>query len=176
MDIKFDSRNEIWKPIKGYENIYNVSNCGNVYSYRLKRNLKLSTDKIGYVRIGLQKTNRKDVKLFYVHRLVAEAFIPNKEEKPFINHKDENKQNNCVDNLEWCTHKENMNYGTRNERIGKANKNSIYFSKKVKCITTGEIFESMNEAFRKTGIWTTNIAKCCNGKRKTAGGLQWQIL
>lgn len=175
-EIKFDKRSEIWRPIKGYENIYDVSNYGNVYSHRLKRNLKLSTDKLGYIRIGLQKTNRKDVRKFYVHRLVAEAFIPNKDDKSFINHKDENKKNNCVNNLEWCTHKENMNYGTRNKRIALANKNSIYLSKKIKCITTGEIFDSMNDAFRRTGVWRPNITKCCNGERKTAGGLKWQIL
>ena len=167
---------EIWKPIKNFEGIYDVSNLGNVYSYRLKRNLKLSVDKIGYVRICLQKTNRKDAKRYYVHRLVAEAFIQNIKNKQFINHKDENKTNNCIDNLEWCTAKENMNYGTRNKRIGLSNKNSVYFSKKIKCIDTNIVYPSMSEASRQTGICLPNICKCCKGERKVAGGYKWELI
>lgn len=179
MAIKYDKRNkiqEIWKPIKNYEGIYDVSNFGNVYSYRLKRNLKLSKDKIGYIRIGLQKINRTDVKLFYVHKLVAQAFIPNPLNKPFINHKDENKANNNVNNLEWCTIQENINYGTRNERIGKSNTNSIYFSKKVMCIDTKQIYPSLSEASRQTGIPISNISKCCSGTRRIAGGYKWATI
>lgn len=167
---------EIWRPIKDYEGLYDVSNLGNVYSYRLKRNLKLSKDKIGYIRIGLQKTDRKDVKLFYVHRLVAQAFIPNIENKPFINHKDENKQNNNVFNLEWCTIEENMNYGTRNKRIGKSNKNSVYFSKKIRCIDTNTIYPSISEASRQTKIPSSNICKCYKGEREIAGGYKWELI
>lgn len=167
---------EIWKPIKNFEGLYDISNKGNIYSHRKKRNLILSLEKNGYVRVGLQKTNRKDVRFFYVHRLVAEAFIPNIENKPFINHKDENKQNNNVSNLEWCTTKENMNYGTRNERIGNKNKNSLYFSKKIRCIDTNTIYPSISEASRQTKIPSSNICKCYKGERKVAGGYKWELI
>lgn len=171
--VKFDKEER--RPIKGYEGLYSVSNLGNVYSFRLNRNLELSKDKSGYVRIGLQKKTRKDVRLLFVHRLVAEAFIDNVEGKPFVNHRDENKSNNRVDNLEWCTHLENVNYGTRNSRIGNSNRNSKYFSKRVVCTSTNVVYESMKEASRKTGVFVGNISNCCNGKRKTAGGFKWAI-
>ena len=175
-DIKFDKKQEIWKPVKGFEGLYEVSNIGNVYSHRLKRNLMLSADKLGYIRIGLERTNRKDIKNFYVHRLVANAFIENPHNKPFINHKDENKKNNSVENLEWCTHKENMNYGTRNNRISINNKNHPCRSKKVICLNTGVVYPSIMEAQRKTLVWATNIYKCCINERKSAGGYKWQMI
>lgn len=174
-DIKFDTK-EKWKPVKGFEGIYEVSNIGNVYSHRLKRKLKLSLDNIGYVRIGLCKTNRYDMKFVYVHRIVADAFIDNPLKKQFINHKDENKNNNCIENLEWCTHKENMNSGTRNKRISMHNKNHKCRSKKVVCVNTGIEYPSIMEAQRKTKIWASNIYKCCINERKSAGGYKWQMI
>ena len=162
---------EIWKDIPGYENLYQVSSYGNVRSlnYRNKHithNLKLYLDKHGYYRVDLHKNGK--IEKWLVSRLVATVFIPNPHNLPQVNHKDENKTNNNVKNLEWCTNEYNHNYGTRNERVGKS------LSKKVICITTGEIFNSMREACRKYNIHTGSMTECCQGKRKTAGGYKWE--
>lgn len=106
---------EIWKPIKGYEGLYEVSSLGNVKSLRRNVFLKPGRKESGYLIVSLYKHNSG--KNFYVHRLVAEAFIPNPDNLPIINHKDEVKTNNCVDNLEWCDYKYNNSFGTRIERM-----------------------------------------------------------
>lgn len=115
---------EIWKPVVGYEGLYEVSSYGRVRSLdrydRMNRFcegriLKLCANRLGYLKAGLCSNDKK--KQYLVHRLVAEAFIPNPNNLPIINHKDENPSNNNVDNLEWCTAKYNSNYGTRNDRI-----------------------------------------------------------
>ena len=117
---------EIWKDIEGYEGCYQVSNLGRVKS--LDRNVKgnksnyIRTGKIlspkthrnGYLVVGLC-TDRK-IKMYYIHRLVAQAFLPNLDRLPQVNHKDENKTNNNVENLEWCSAEYNTNYGTANDR------------------------------------------------------------
>lgn len=120
---------EIWKDISGFEGRYMVSNLGRVKSvWKLKTKvgepdryrdsvMKLSTTKRGYTRISLKKEGLKN---YPVHRLVALAFIPNPHNLPFINHKDENPSNNCVDNLEWCTPKYNAIYGTAKRRCSRA--------------------------------------------------------
>lgn len=128
---------EVWKDVKDYEGLYQVSNLGNVKSleryahtsntrynkHRLLREriLKPGKNKDGYSVVVLRKDCKG--KSYYIHRLVAEAFLPNPHNLPEINHKDENKENNHVDNLEWCTHIYNGNYGTinirkRNQRLG----------------------------------------------------------
>lgn len=125
MENKF----EIWKEINGYEN-YMISNLGNVLSIMnvsIKRNskikgkvfrkLKITTDSCGYSRVSLYKNGI--AKAYKVHRLVAEAFIPNYRNLPQVNHKDENKKNNRADNLEWCNSLYNNNYGTRNKKVAK---------------------------------------------------------
>lgn len=186
---------EIWKPVVEYEGLYEVSNLGNVYSYKSDRNLKQSKDSNGYIRISLYKDGKATGTL--VHRLVAEAFIPNPNNYPIINHKDENPSNNDVENLEWCTYEYNNNYGTRNKRISEANKgaNSPYYGKKLSketrykmkknhadvsgskhpgakpiiCVTTGEIFGYVRAAENKYKICRSDICKCCKGKLKHAG-------
>ena len=115
----------IWRDIPGYEGLYQVSNDGKVRSLNYnhtgkKQILKQYTNKEGYKRIALSKNNK--LKWYLVHRLVALAFIPNPNNWPQVNHKDENKANNYVNNLEWMSHKDNCNYGTRNERHSKAMK------------------------------------------------------
>ena len=96
---------EIWKDIKDYEGLYQISNKGRVYSYRTNKFLSICYTSKGYQIVGF-KINGKQV-MKQIHRLVAESFIENPENKPCVNHKDGNKENNCVDNLEWCTYSEN---------------------------------------------------------------------
>lgn len=113
---------EIWVDITGYEGLYQISNLGRVKSLekkaglsnRKEKILKQHLDKDGYVKVYLCKNSK--VRFLSVHRLIAEAFIPNPNDLPQINHKDENKQNNKIENLEWCSCKYNINYGTRTIR------------------------------------------------------------
>lgn len=157
---------EEWKEIEGYEGLYEVSNLGRVKSlkYGKERILKAGKDGCGYMLVNLCKEGK--MKMFRIHRLVAAAFIPNPQNLPEINHIDENKENNCSDNLEWCDRKYNINHGTRNERI----------SKRVLCEETGEIFPSTHEVERKLGFAQTHISDCCLGKYKTCGGFHWRYV
>ena len=115
---------EEWRPIEGYEGLYEVSNTGRVRSldkydsmnrFLRGRILRLFTDGLGYLRAQLYSNSKR--KSFLVHRLVAQAFIPNPDNLPQVNHRDENPSNDNVDNLEWCDGKYNVNYGTRIDRI-----------------------------------------------------------
>ena len=112
---------EEWRPIEGYEGLYEVSNTGRVRSvdrfyYRLHKGKVLSPtkDRYGYLTVTLNCNGKS--KTIKIHRLVAQAFLPNPDNLPQVNHKDEDKTNNNVDNLEWCTAKYNVNFGTRQER------------------------------------------------------------
>ena len=175
------SVNEIWKPVKGYEGLYEVSNLGKVKTFHPKENniiLKPYLMKNGYMQVCLySKTTRK--KLF-VHRLVAEAFIPNPDNFTQVNHIDENKQNNCVENLEWVTHLQNMAYGTRLKRQAKTLIANEKLLKPVCCFSKNgellQIFKSVKEASEITGANQTSISRCCKGRPKynTAGGYVWK--
>ena len=113
---------EIWKPVVGYEGYYEVSNLGNVKSLHTDKYLSLSVNnKTGYVKVSLFKPPNSK-KYYYVHRLVAKAFIPCEDGSLEVNHIDEDKSNNAVSNLEWCDRRYNLNYGNRNKLIGEANK------------------------------------------------------
>jgi len=168
---------EVWRDIIGYEELYKVSNHGRIKSLNYNKTgkekiLKLFNDKNGYKIVTLSKNGKS--KKYKVHRLVAEVFIPNPNNYTIINHKDECKYNNCVENLEWCNHKYNSNYGTRNKRIsinniGKHKNNKTSIQKKVKCITTGEIFDGAKYASEKYNICYVNILRCCKGERSYAG-------
>ena len=183
---------EIWKDVVGYDGYYEVSNLGNVRSvdheimssngklqFRKGKLLNGWVDHKGYYKVHLSKGSKKEQ--MFVHRLVALAFLPNPNNYPIINHKDENPLNNRVENLEWCTYSYNINYGTANERqsnsmIGK-NINSPSLSKSVIQYTLDDEFVneylSSHEASRQTGICRTNISKCCRGGCKSAGGYKW---
>lgn len=118
-----NTNEEVWKDIKGYEGLYMVSSFGNVKSLNYRRsgiakNLKLKNTTNGYKAVILAKEGKHKDRM--VHRLVAEAFIPNPKNLPQVNHKDEDKHNNRVENLEWCTAKYNSNYGTGKERMAKS--------------------------------------------------------
>ena len=162
-----------WKAIAGYEGLYEVSDLGRVKSlkYGKERILKPRKHTNGYLHVCLYKDGK--VEQPKIHRLVADAFIPNPNNLETVNHKDEVKTNNTVTNLEWMSIKDNNNYGTRNKRVGEA------LSKQVKMFDkkTGEllaIFSSIHEAWRVTGIHKSNISKCCLGKQKSAGGYIWK--
>jgi len=176
---------EKWKDIKGYEGLYQVSNYGRVKSLRRYRKnhskKQLVEEKIkqpreswqGYLLMDLYKNNQQ--KTIRVHIVVAETFIPNEENKETVNHKDGNKANNRVDNLEWCTYKEqNVHFYKHNlkskENIEKAvkamNKKN---SKKTRCINNGTIYSSASEASRAVGVSASLIMRVCRGERKTAG-------
>ena len=158
--------NEIWKDIKGYEGLYQVSNLGRVKRFYQNNNLikKPSDDKDGYLIIGLWKEGKR--KTFKVHRLVAEAFIKNTNNYPCINHKDEDPKNNLVDNLEWCTVEYNNNYGNRKK---KTQKPILQYSKDGKFIKE---WESISLAQRELNL--SSLSQCCQGKAKTRGGYIWR--
>ena len=165
---------EIWKDIQGYEGIYQVSNLGNVKSLdrlstngrRLKGKLLAKTASKGYVKVTLTNKNMSDNR--DIHRLVAEAFIPNPDNKPQVNHIDEDKTNNTVDNLEWCTAKENINHGTC--RIRSAAKQSI----SIVCITNRKEYESIADAARDLNLNIGTISKIINGKMKQTKGFTFK--
>lgn len=125
---------EIFVDIKGYEGLYKISNLGNIYSFRSFDLLK-PKDSHSYKYVTLCKDGKRKNK--FIHRLVAEAFIPNTSNKPQVNHIDGNKSNNTVKNLEWATPKENCEHRNRVLKVG---------CRKVKCIETGKEFNSIKEA------------------------------
>ena len=159
---------EIWRDIEGYEGLYQISNKGRVKSLYngSERILRPGIDGYGYMFVGLYHDNIRN--FFKLHRLVAQAFIPNLYNKPQVNHLDENKKNNCVDNLEWATAKENSNYGTRNERLSRK---ILQYSKSGDFIRE---WPSALEVERIFGIANSNIISCCKGRYKSAGGFVWK--
>lgn len=171
---------EIWKDIPGYEELYQISNLGRVRSYKLGYKFcdRLVYKHKGYIRTALCKNNR--CIHFYVHRLVAQVFLPNPDNLPEVNHKDGNKTNNCVDNLEWCTRQENMNHArktglwpfTEHMRIALIHPKEIsQYAMSGKFLRS---YESVKDAHLQTGINAGNICLCCKGKRNSAGGYIWE--
>lgn len=164
---------EEWKTIEGYEN-YEVSTAGQVRNKKTGKILKQWKNNRGYLKVNLCKNGKQ--KCFSVHRLVAIHFITNPHNLPEVNHINENKEDNSVDNLEWCTRQYNVNYGTGKERAGKTMKNKKIHCKKVYCVELDQTFDSIGEAERKTGIRQQNIGACCSGKLKTAGKYHWKYV
>lgn len=183
---------EEWKPVIGYEGLYEVSNMGRVKSLKRavwynngyyktvpEKILKAWKNKDGYLQVGLHKDGKS--KLYYVHRLAAEVFLDNPQNLPVINHRDENKSNNVVSNLEWCSVFYNNTYKDRAKKAGKKTSekliNNTKLSKAVFGINkvSGLILEfpSAREAGRVLGINQSHITKCCKGKYKSIGGFYW---
>ena len=180
---------ENWKDIKGYEGFYQVSDLGRVKS--LERDVYCQNgivrhieEKIlvpnlnnkGYQYVGLSKNGKR--KGMLVHRLVALAFIPNLENKSQINHKNEIKNDNVVENLEWCTASYNNHYGTRTARAVQNHKypklGNHPKAKAVFCEELNKKFDSIRRAEEELGICRMSIGKACRGERNTAGKFHWK--
>lgn len=189
--MKSKMENEEWKDIKDYEGLYQVSNLGRIKS--LPRNRKFrhgyykTTEKLlkqtklksGYKQARLYKENG-EYKQFNVHRIVAEAFIPNPDNLTQINHKDENKSNNAIDNLEWCSQEYNLKYGTCMERsqmtraLNRKYKHVLQIDK-----YTGEIIKEWNSVKETEilgGFSYSGVLECCNGKLKTSCKYKWRYV
>ena len=146
------------KDVKGYEGLYAVTSCGKIWSYRSNKFLKPHTVN-GYLQVKLCKNGIR--KFFFVHRLVAEAYVPNPQGLETVDHIDGNKDHNYVNNLQWMTLGNNI----------KKSKN-----KAVYCVELDKKFESANEAARKLGIHHGSISHCCRGERQTASGYHWKFV
>ena len=161
---------EIWKYIKGFDNLYQISNYGRIKSFH-NNDVNIINGyitKYGYKVITLRNKNKLSIK--FIHRLVAEYFIDNLNPTIYtsVNHKDENKLNNKFDNLEWCTPKYNCNYGTRNDKIStpvyQFTKDNIFIRK----------WDSANKAAKTLNINKGNIINCCRGRTKSAYNYIWK--
>lgn len=158
--------NEIWKPIQEYEGLYEISNTGKVKSLIKGRLLKPANHVKGYLFTTLTKDGKHS--RFYIHRLVASAFLGSESSNKEVNHIDGNKKNNCVENLEWCTGIENKEHAYRTgKRPTMAQVPVEMFSDSGVLLN---VFPSMNEAARVTGVHSGRISSCCSGKCKRAGG------
>lgn len=172
---------EIWKDIKDYEGLYQVSNKGRIKSLERRcktaKGSRLVPEKIyaqtldtyGYPIVTLHKNGKR--KTMTIHRLVANAFIENPNNYSSVNHIDENKMNNSINNLEWCTTQYNNEFGTRTKRIRETQQKAIY-----QCDLDGNIireWEGMGIMSRETGYDQGLISRVCNNKRKTAYGYKW---
>lgn len=186
---------EIWKDIKGYEGLYQISNLGRIKSFlRFNGHKYINREKIlkwqnnNYPTVRL--ANNGQIKQYLVHRLVAETFIPNYENKPCVNHKNGNKKDNRADNLEWVTHKENTVHAYNHNLIKKTSikkKTTILENVKKawaankKAVNQYDLdgnflkqWNSMSEASSFLKVTVTGISDCCRGKWRTSGGYIWK--
>lgn len=177
------------KDIVGYEGLYAITSCGRVWSYRRNKFLKQFVINSGYVIVGLSKNNVE--KKFLVHRLVAEAYLPHDESLCYVNHIDECKTHNFLNNLEWCTAEYNRNYGTVNTRLSQVLKGRTPSRQAFEALSQAcsiQVFQytkdgefvkawpSSNVVEQELGIFRGNVSRCCKGQRKTAGGYRWSYI
>ena len=158
----------MYKDITGFEGLYAITEDGRVWSYYLNDFMSTSDNGTGYRHIVLSKNGKIYGK--YIHILVAQAFVPNPDNKPDVSHLDESRDNNHFSNLVWATKEENCNMPLHKERLSKSRGTSC------KCIETNVTYHSTREAQRQTGICQQSIARCCRGKYKTAGGYHWEFV
>lgn len=175
---------EIWKDVKGYEGIYAISSYGRCKSLQAKLGYGRMEDKDGIMKIEnikhhngyctIKLTVNKIKKTARIHRLVAEAFIPNPNNYPFINHIDGNKLNNNVENLEWCNHQQNMEHASKHKLINQGIK------RKIKQLTLDnveiKIFNSIREASKETNVNRDSISLCLKGIQHKAGNYKWEYV
>ena len=166
---------EEWKKIEGYSN-YSVSSLGRVRNDKTGKMLKpgMCGGFRSYLQVGLYRGSHASRKCAPIHRLVAEAFIPNPENKPEVNHLNGDGFNNCVNNLEWIDHKDNLihAYKVLNKKVAIGEP----FAKQIIRIEDGRVFNSITEAAQTCGTHPTGISQCLNGRphRHTAGGYHWR--
>lgn len=190
---------EIWKDIEGYEGLYQISNLGRVkslfrtYTTKSKNQftefimthkvnekiIKQSVNKMGYYQVCLYNKEKK--KNMLVHRLIAEAFIPNPENKPTVNHIDGNTKNNSLNNLEWATMQEQINHSVNvlnHKRVitKKCRDKQIQLHERQVKRSDGIIYKSIKTASNGNETLRKQINDCCKGRRKTAGGYQWEYV
>ena len=170
---------KLWKEIPDTDGKYLISTDGEVMA--ISRRVKFG-NVFRWTKTNIRTARKKENgyleleilgKHHYIHRLVAEAFIPNPDNLPCINHKDENKENNSVENLEWCDYSYNANYGTRTKRAKEKQFGDRFV---VINLDTGEVYKTPKDASRSTGIHNDSISRVCKGKSKTAGGYRWRYL
>ena len=170
---------KFWKEIPDTDGKYLISTDGEVMA--ISRRVKFG-NVFRWTKTNIRTARKKENgyleleilgKHHYIHRLVAEAFIPNPDNLPCINHKDENKENNSVENLEWCDYSYNANYGTRTKRAKEKQFGDRFV---VINLDTGEVYKTPKDASRATGIHNDSISRVCKGKSKTAGGYRWRYL
>lgn len=167
------------RDVPNFEGLYTVDTNGNVYSIRKGVFLKPQNNGKGYMLYALCKNGKRT--MVQSHRLVAKTFIPNPNNLPQVNHKDEDKTNNNVANLEWCTAEYNSNYGSRCDRLKKSHSLSgakATMKVVIQINKNGDVineFESITDASKNTNIKIQNISACCKGKRKTAGKYIWKL-
>lgn len=157
----------IMKDVVGYEGLYMVREDGEIWSVKRKKFLAQRYDKSGYKRTNLHKDGKMTV--LYIHRLVAEAFIPNPEEKPTVNHIDENKENNHWTNLNWMTFAENNKHGTRSARQAATQ------CKSVRCVETGEVYESAKAAAAAMNVTSSSLSRAARAGG-TCCGYHWEYV
>jgi hypothetical protein len=181
---------EIWKDVAGYENKYEISDHGNVRSKRTKNEMRQYINDNGYCIVGFYDQTKRNPKHFRVHRLVAEAFIPNPEKKRTVNHIDGNKSNNLLENLEWATHGENLRHArehglivtTEKQRAAarkNIRKNMLLSNNNRKAVFyidengNKKIYTSIRNASRDIGISPASIINCLKGRTHTSAGMKW---
>ena len=155
------------KDVVGYENLYAVTSCGKVWSYRRQKFLTPSANEKGYLYVSLYKNGEQ--KRYRIHRLVAEAYLPNPNNLLQVNHKDENKANNCLQNLEWCNAKYNVNYGTGTKRSANSRKIPI-----LQYDLNGNFIREWGCTADAAKEFKGHICECLRGRRKTAANYIWK--